>query len=75
VGASTRSDKNKENVSKDMSKRNLKRRTVKERMTQHNFRMLESDYRALQDHFEHEGVPIGQGIRMILKRYMNENGI
>ncbi len=62
-------------VKGDMESRNLRRRTAKENMSQHNFRMLEADYRALQVHFEEQGLTVAQGIRWVLKRYMKEERI
>lgn len=57
-------------VAKDMKGRMLNRT-----LTQHNFRMDENDYRRLQKHFEDLGVGIGSGIRMIIKKYMQQEGI
>jgi len=68
--APKRSDRNRQAVVEDMAGRNLQRRRERENMTQHNFRMPESDYRALEDHFRDIGLSIGAGIRMVLREYM-----
>ena len=73
----SRRSSNREVVKQDMENREFKgrRREVKEPMTQHNFRMKESNWRALQEHFESKGLTIAQGIRMILNDYINEQRI
>lgn len=55
--------------------RDMKGRTLNRTLTQHNFRMDENDYRRLQKHFDNLGVGVGSGIRMIIKKYMQSEGI
>ena len=59
-------------VRADMAGRRVSK---KEGMTQHNFRMGEGDYRRLQDHFDDMGLSMSAGLRMVLKKYMREEGI
>lgn len=75
MAAPKRSERNRQAVAEDMAGRNLKRRRARETMTQHNFRMPESDYRALEDHFRDIGLSIGAGIRMVLREYMKRERI
>ena len=70
MSVSKRSERNKQAVSQDMEGRKLIRRRERETMTQHNFRMQETDYRILEDHFRDLGLSIGAGIRMALREYM-----
>ena len=65
---------NREAIEKDIGARSFHGKT-REIMTQHNFRMRESDYRALEEHFRSLDLSIGAGLRMVLRRYMNENGV
>ena len=55
-----------------MNRREIRK---KENMTQHNFRMSESDYRKLEEHFGDLGLGISAGLRMVLKKYMQDEGI
>ncbi len=55
-----------------MSKREIRKR---ENMTQHNFRRSESGYRKLEEHFGDVGLGISAGFRMVLKKYMQGEGI
>ena len=70
--AHRKSDATKAAVRADMNKREIRKR---ENMTQHNFRMTESDYRKLEEHFEDLGLSISAGLRMVLKKYMQDEGI
>jgi hypothetical protein len=73
--ATKKSDINKANIATEQKARNLKRKDTLEPMKQHNFRMKDSEYRRLQEHFEDIGLTIGAGIRMVLKEYMNRKRI
>ncbi len=73
--APKRSERNRQAIATDMESRTLRQRPARENMTQHNFRMSESDYRALEMHFLSLGLSIGAGIRMVLKQYMNTERI
>lgn len=73
MAAPKRSERVKQAVSDDMTGRMLRRKM--EKMTQHNFRMPESDYRALEDHFRDIGLSVGAGIRMVLRKYMQNERI
>ena len=46
-----------------------------EALVQHNFRMKQSDYERLQQHFDNQGLPTGAGLRMVLYKYMKEENI
>ena len=74
MAAPKRSERVRQAVKNDMSDRVLRRRKP-ERMTQHNFRMSESDYEALAVHFQNLRLSIGAGIRMVLRKYMEAEGI
>ena len=73
MAAPKRSERVRQAVKNDMSERMLRRKP--ERMTQHNFRMSESDYEALAVHFQNLRLSIGGGIRMVLRQYMEAEGI
>ncbi len=56
----------------DMNKWEIRK---KENMMQYNFRMTESDYRKLEEHFENLGLGISAKLRMVLKKYIQNKRI
>lgn len=47
----------------------------KENLSQHNFRMKDSEWKRLQRHFEEKGLSTAAGLRMILIEYMKKHGV
>jgi len=45
------------------------------KMKQFNFQIGALDLEALRTHFQRKGLKLSSGIRMVLKRYMEEQGI
>ena len=41
----------------------------------HHIRIHKNDWKALQQYFEGKGIKVSQGIRMIIKEYMERQGI
>lgn len=46
-----------------------------ENMRQHNFRMKQSEWNRLKDHFQSKGLSVAGGVRMILLEYMEKNRV
>ena len=46
-----------------------------ENLQKYHIRLTESDWKVLQQHFEARGIKTSSGIRMIIKEYMERQGI
>ena len=44
-------------------------------MRLYKIRLQEGDWRALEAHFEAQGIPVRTGIRAVIKEYMKRQGI
>ena len=44
-------------------------------LEKHHIRVHRGDWKALQEHFEARGIPVSTGIRMLIRKYMTEEGI
>lgn len=53
----------------------MKMKQRKENLKQHNFRMKDSEWNRLKDHFYNKGLSIASGLRMIILEYMKKEGI
>lgn len=64
-----------ERVQARMQETGLKKADTPENMKQHNFRMKESEWQILRDHFDDMGLSMGAGLRMVLTQYMRDKGL
>ena len=59
-----------------MEEREAKRDPApREPLVQRQVRLTDSDWKALQAHFQDRGLSVSGGIRFVLREYMRKNGI
>jgi len=44
-------------------------------LQKYHIRLYEGDWNRLKDHFEAKGLPVSSGIRMIIKEFMEREGV
>ena len=49
--------------------------TKRSALTKYHIRLHDEDWKALQEHFEAQGISVSAGIRMVLVQYMRSKGI
>ncbi|MCP4762329.1 MAG: hypothetical protein GY870_11155 [archaeon] len=59
-------------ISKDFEKRMLPKR-IKQELETFSIRLTANDKNVLGRHFDTKGLKLSQGLRMVIKDYMNEN--
>ncbi len=47
----------------------------KEALQKYHIRLHEGDWNRLKDHFESKGLPVSSGIRMIIREYLDREGV